>query len=241
MPKTTAVSILTDSWESVQPAIRILSSYSTWCFNPHRLLGVGATYCSKGSLLSPTLFQSSPTPGSRCNDRVQADNGGRGVVSILTDSWESVQQAVTLGDAGEEQEFQSSPTPGSRCNGRRDGQGHWVRHVSILTDSWESVQHPSWPSRHQGSGSFNPHRLLGVGATEPAHGVEHLGVVSILTDSWESVQHCRAGIIGARHSVSILTDSWESVQPAPKSSEHPSAGRFQSSPTPGSRCNELVG
>jgi len=60
-------------------------------FNPHRLLGAGATRWHTDDL------------------------AGRILVSILTDSWEPVQperfDALALED-----KFQSSPTPGSRCN-----------------------------------------------------------------------------------------------------------------------------
>ena len=39
--------------------------------------------------------------------------------------------------------------------------------------------------------------------------------------------------------VSILTDSWESVQQATIHGFFPILDLFQSSPTPGSRCNEV--
>jgi len=110
--------------------------------------------------------------------------------------------------------------------------------VSILTDSWEPVQRPS--CKH-----FR-NRLK----------------VSILTDSWEPVQRegSNSPISGVL-SVSILTDSWEPVQrggvarvtpPAARFNPHRLLGAgatrrrslrrqddrpFQSSPTPGSRCN----
>jgi len=114
--------------------------------------------------------------------------------------------------------FQSSPTPGSRCNAaspsgrparRRCFNPHRLlgvgatrnlrqptrrERVSILTDSWESVQPArATPRRPAMSTSFNPHRLLGVGATRAVlrRGRQVLAV-SILTDSWESVQRTTA-------------------------------------------------
>jgi len=85
--------------------------------------------------------------------------------------------------------FQSSPTPGSRCN---------------ISDSL-----------HTGLlAGFNPHRLLGVGAT--AVEVQALDGIG----------------------VSILTDSWESVQRALVRQSSIDCMMFQSSPTPGSRCND---
>gem|GEM_PF-6438188 len=233
------VSILTDSWESVQrdvmsalsvpiefqssptPGSRCNSSPTCLAlhlqrFNPHRLLGVGATPSVAITGGDGSMFQSSPTPGSRCNTAFKTKVG---VLSKL---------------------FQSSPTPGSRCNPRRPASSTATR------------------SR------FNPHRLLGVGATLIAEGPRPLLVVSILTDSWESVQRYVVVLLAIRlvvsiltdswesvqpmscggtdrllAGVSILTDSWESVQPVSGSAEAANAQLFQSSPTPGSRCNPL--
>jgi len=255
-----SVSILTDSWESVQRMRRRRSSCSGWCFNPHRLLGVGATRA-----LSPLHI------------------GGHRV-SILTDSWESVQPMQPLPSCSGTNRFnphrllgvgatwypvrnkaywdrfQSSPTPGSRCN----------------TTFWMNSEGPTTcfnPHRLLGVGAthainrglshqhgFNPHRLLGVGATKVLIDGKLEDCVSILTDSWESVQldalqECVTTLV-----VSILTDSWESVQLRNSASSlalvrvsiltdsWESVQRellvvcwrldeFQSSPTPGSRCN----
>jgi len=181
------------------------------CFNPHRLLGAGATCEIIGQPLAIYAFQSSPTPGSRCNPLDYADS-----------------------QAGSS--FQSSPTPGSRCNA-----GDRARHVrqsavSILTDSWEPVQRAGGRGRIGVPESFNPHRLLGAGATVDRAGQEHRGRVSILTDSWEPVQQ--------------LTALDKSIEAAFQSSPTPGSRcnwrnrdryfcrvEFQSSPTPGSRCN----
>jgi len=160
----------------------------TRSFNPHRLLGVGAT------------------PFRRLDPR-------RLGVSILTDSWESVQHC-SKGSLLSPTLFQSSPTPGSRCNVYRLRRRPFGHCVSILTDSWESVQRSAgWES--SGSGArFNPHRLLGVGATGLQVGtVRRCCAVSILTDSWESVQLRSVKAQRKKSGVSILTDSWESVQP----------------------------
>jgi len=64
-----------------------------------------------------------------------------------------------------------------------------------------------------------------------------LDSVSILTDSWESVQQTRSPSLWIGQTVSILTDSWESVQRLPRTDRRIASARFQSSPTPGSRCN----
>jgi len=136
-------------------------------FNPHRLLGAGATWSHIRQMTDLCQFQSSPTPGSRCNTSVD----------------------VT-----------TSPATG-----------------------------------------FNPHRLLGAGATSRATPIyRHTNRVSILTDSWEPVQptiRCSARRI---RRVSILTDSWEPVQQGVVTHKGDTTLAFQSSPTPGSRCNRLV-
>ena len=110
--------------------------------------------------------------------------------------------------------------------------------VSILTDSWESVQRLEWRRTQSDWSGFNPHRLLGVGAT-PVVATLNSGdeVVSILTDSWESVQRSRPRHRGRAYQVSILTDSWESVQRVSIAANTCDFAQFQSSPTPGSRCN----
>jgi len=109
------VSILTDSWESVQRSLP--DGAWPWLsgFNPHRLLGVGATHGDSKLGIYAYTFQSSPTPGSRCNKPCLSDSPGLAAVSILTDSWESVQRGE-CGDLLTIAMFQSSPTPGSRCN-----------------------------------------------------------------------------------------------------------------------------
>ena len=110
--------------------------------------------------------------------------------------------------------------------------------VSILTDSWESVQHCPTGGRICRPQCFNPHRLLGVGATSVGDEIHGACGVSILTDSWESVQRLRRErLLDRVDAVSILTDSWESVQPVLVGGIHPIPNTFQSSPTPGSRCN----
>jgi len=210
------------------------------------------------------MFQSSPTPGSRCNIfTCFSTSGYTSIVSILTDSWESVQLsrkgtpvAETLGvsiltDSWESVQprsvglttmtrglFQSSPTPGSRCNlllRLDDGLG--VRIVSILTDSWESVQRPDQTA-------VAAREVVSIltdswESVQRRFGRTPLGnhAVSILTDSWESVQQGRADRGRDRRRVSILTDSWESVQPSAVSVSIIMPCPFQSSPTPGSRCN----
>ena len=114
-----------------------------------------------------------------------ADSEG---VSILTDSWESVQRRG-VGAEFWPTVFQSSPTPGSRCNGDFQREYPADVGVSILTDSWESVQLVLPVPGDEYKDSFNPHRLLGVGATRKAgSGRQGRTKVSILTDSWESVQ-----------------------------------------------------
>jgi len=135
-----SVSILTDSWEPVQRSAHLPGDFGRLCFNPHRLLGAGATDAMIAIVARQSRFQSSPTPGSRCNPHAL---------------WA---YCLLLG-------------------------------VSILTDSWESVQHSSLLGFKLTRCSFNPHRLLGVGATE---------------------------VVGSAYGSSYL---------------------FQSSPTPGSRCN----
>ena len=179
-------------------------------FNPHRLLGVGATK-QRAHLANAVKFQSSPTPGSRCN--AWDDGGAHGgvSVSILTDSWESVQPR----DCRARQFsgwFQSSPTPGSRCNKSMPCPpiAHMI--VSILTDSWESVQRYISTSCRRDS-SFNPHRLLGVGATVAA---SRRAVVSSRFNP-----HRLLGV-GATYYILRGGAVYEV---------------FQSSPTPGSRCN----
>jgi len=62
---------------------------------------------------------------------------------------------------------------------------------------------------------FNPHRLLGVGATPNLCELTEHPVVSILTDSWEPVQRQGAEKVTPGRIVSILTDSWEPVQHGP--------------------------
>ena len=134
------------------------------------------------------MFQSSPTPGSRCNAWGKWAAEIETEVSILTDSWESVQRSLFLDapahievsiltDSWESVQhrnssalsspsaFQSSPTPGSRCNLCRHKPAMPTDDVSILTDSWESVQLLGVRVRVGTLEGFNPHRLLGVGAT----------------------------------------------------------------------------
>jgi len=69
------------------------------------------------------------------------------------------------------------------------------------------------PLRSNFSLRFNPHRLLGAGATR-WHTDDLAGriLVSILTDSWEPVQLQCLFLLGPLLRVSILTDSWEPVQ-----------------------------
>ena len=122
------------------------SAYRSYiaCFNPHRLLGVGATHW-------------------RVLTRTDHAN-----VSILTDSWESVQRTSGFGQEIRQLQFQSSPTPGSRCN-------LWVSMSGeLLVDAFQSSPTP-------GSRCNPGHCQLAVAAR-----------VSILTDSWESVQPPRA-------------------------------------------------
>jgi len=59
---------------------------------------------------------------------------------------------------------------------------------------------------------FNPHRLLGAGATQNLGVAAQVLPVSILTDSWEPVQPIQAVAARRGEVVSILTDSWEPVQ-----------------------------
>jgi len=136
----------------------------------------------------PEAFQSSPTPGSRCN-------------------------ADLLEIRASQPGFNPHRLLGAGATGRLYPVRHGPQRVSILTDSWEPVQRTSrWGSR-RGSSGFNPHRLLGAGATAFSDRKEIKAmVVSILTDSWEPVQLSRR-----------TDDAWEEM--------------FQSSPTPGSRCN----
>jgi len=109
-------------------------------------------------------------------------------VSILTDSWEPVQPYDAFG-------------------------AFTAAGVSILTDSWEPVQHRRTSSAPAVPIRFNPHRLLGAGATSEHYIELAPHAVSILTDSWEPVQLSAIANGLAVLRVSILTDSWEPVQP----------------------------
>jgi len=158
------------------------------CFNPHRLLGVGATHGPAeyhiGLCRVSILTDSWESVQRRAGERIAY---GFLEVSILTDSWESVQQSVAV--AIELQfAFQSSPTPGSRCN-----------NVSV-------DQIAAQPR-------FNPHRLLGVGATY------RFSVCLPLYPLFQS-----SPTPGSRCNRGEAVYNLANVQ-------------FQSSPTPGSRCN----
>jgi len=205
------VSILTDSWESVQhthPEAQV----TLLAFQSSPTPGSRCNILLTERDVVAGEFQSSPTPGSRCNllasNTISSNKAGfnphrllgvgatgwgvprpdNQAVSILTDSWESV-QLTTWEHIVYWCRFQSSPTPGSRCNLHIFGHAPLARLVSILTDSWESVQRsgdtsprtyfPRFQSsptpgsrcnlrgqeRRSATCGFNPHRLLGAGAT----------------------------------------------------------------------------
>jgi len=85
-------------------------------------------------------FQSSPTPGSRCNGHCTLMVRERLIVSILTDSWEPVQHRLEHPalDRSDVSILTDSWEPVQRTITHPSAQ-HSAR-VSILTDSWEPVQ-----------------------------------------------------------------------------------------------------
>jgi len=257
------VSILTRSSDRVQLLGRPGLDERTDGFNPHPVLGPGATACARWpcrsrrvSILTRssdrvqpgartawarvTKFQSSPGPRTGCN-RVPADREqvAHGSVSILTRSSDRVQPGSFLQKITAIT-FQSSPGPRTGCNiladvmvmatggmfqsspGPRTGCNSPPR-PRRFSRQWCFNPHPVLGPGATGSmivpsaavNCFNPHPVLGPGAT-PRASVDARAVTMFQSSPGPRTGcNLRPRLPGVSTVVSILTRSSDRVQPQP--------------------------